>query len=118
MLLPRKQLWRLHQRRLCVGLMLVAYLLTVAGFPVLGSTKKHGSHPFPCQDHDCGCSSAEECWTNCCCFSPEQHLAWAHDHAVEPPAYAILPTGAAAATPYVGHECARCEYHLAHEDSS
>jgi hypothetical protein len=70
--------------------MLAAYLLTVTGFPALASTRKHGSVPFPCQDHDCGCTSAEQCWTNCCCFSPEQHLAWARQHQITPPAYANL----------------------------
>ncbi len=109
MSLPRKKLWQLYQRRVCVGLMLAAYLLTVAGFPVQGSAKKHGSHPFPCQDHDCGCSSAEECWTNCCCFSPAQHLAWAKEHGVEPPAYTVLPAATDSEPAHADHECARCE---------
>ena len=89
---PRTQFWRSLLRRACVGLMLVAYLLTVTGFPVLGSTRKHGSVPFPCQDHECGCTSAEQCWTNCCCFSPEQHLVWASEHHIVPPVYANLAT--------------------------
>ena len=33
--------------------------------------------PFPCQGHRCGCVSAEQCWGHCCCFTPEQRLAWA-----------------------------------------
>jgi hypothetical protein len=91
--------------------MLVAYLFTVAGFPARGSSKKMASQPFPCQEHDCGCSSALECWTNCCCFSPAEHLAWAREHAVEPPAYALLPTGSGASTRHAEHECVHCEDH-------
>jgi hypothetical protein len=89
--------------------MLVAYLSTVAGFPVFGSSKKLGGHPFPCQEHDCGCTSAEECWTHCCCFTPEQHLAWANEHAVEPPAYAVLPGVAESEPAHADHDCGHCD---------
>ncbi len=88
--------------------MLIAYLLTVAGFPVLGSTKKHSGQPYPCQDHDCGCTSAEECWRSCCCFTPEQHLAWAKENGVEPPAYAVLPATHSEPA-HADRECSRCE---------
>jgi hypothetical protein len=83
-------------RRLVAGLALVAYLFTSAGFlplPVLPHKKKSGT-PFPCQDHLCGCSSAKECWTHCCCFSVEERWAWAAAHHVEPPAYAERPAAA------------------------
>lgn len=118
MLRPRKHHLQRPLRRFCVGLMLFAYLFTVAGFPARSPTKKHGSHPFPCQDHDCGCATAEECWTNCCCFSPEQHLAWARQQAIEPPGYAIVPTEGAPTTPQAGQGCGHCDDHQAHEDSS
>jgi hypothetical protein len=36
----------------------------------------------------CGCSNAEVCWRNCCCYSQQEKLAWARDHGVTPPAYA------------------------------
>ena len=106
--LSRNQLWQVYRQRFCVGLMLVAYLSTVAGFPVFGSSKKHGSHPFPCQEHECGCTSAEECWTHCCCFTPEEHLTWAKEHAVEPPAYAVLPGVAESEPAHADHDCAHC----------
>ena len=48
------------------------------------------SQPFPCQDRHCGCVTAEQCWTNCCCYGPEEHLAWAAQNGVEPPSYAIF----------------------------
>ncbi len=45
---------------------------------------------FPCQTRPCGCKSAHQCWTQCCCFSPAQRTAWAKQHQVTPPVYAIL----------------------------
>jgi hypothetical protein len=83
-------------RRLIAGLALFAYLVTSAGFlplPALPSKKKSGT-PFPCQDHPCGCSSAEECWRHCCCFSVEERWAWAAANQVEPPEYAEKPANA------------------------
>src|SRR5206468_2926988 len=35
---------------------------------------------------------AEQCWRACCCFSPEERLAWAVANQIEPPAYAQLPS--------------------------
>jgi hypothetical protein len=62
---------------------------------------KDTSQPFPCQDHACGCRTAEQCWTSCCCFTPEERWAWADAHNVQPPAYAekpiALPTSQTAA---------------------
>src|SRR5207244_2374733 len=40
----------------------------------------------------CGCRTAEECWRHCCCFSPEQRLAWAQDRGIQPPEYAERPS--------------------------
>lgn len=79
-------------RRLGAGLTLVAYLAVVLGLPLPTPLAKDRSQPFPCQDHPCGCRTAEECWRHCCCFTPEERLAWAREHHVEPPAYAELPT--------------------------
>jgi hypothetical protein len=78
-------------RRLCTGLVLGAYLATALGFPLSISPRKESSQPFPCQDHPCGCRTAEACWRQCCCFSPAQRFAWARAHDVEPPSYAEQP---------------------------
>jgi hypothetical protein len=43
---------------------------------------------FPCASGRCGCSTARECWTNCCCHSPAQRLDWALRRGVMPPSYA------------------------------
>jgi hypothetical protein len=83
--------WRLRRYRLCAGVALVCYLATAVGFPVPSLPFKEHSQPFPCQDHPCGCQTAEQCWRHCCCFSPEERFAWAESHHVQPPAYAERP---------------------------
>ncbi len=90
---PRRRhtLWQRLGRRLCAGVVLVAYLFTAGGVPMPLPPEKDLSQPFPCQDHACGCRSAEECWRHCCCYTPEEKLAWAHAHGIEPPAYAERP---------------------------
>ena len=40
---------------------------------------------FPCDGHACGCQSANDCWTGCCCLSPAQRMAWAKANGVTPP---------------------------------
>src|SRR5712692_2979129 len=89
----RREFWRSLVWRLCTGLAIVAYLVAAVGLPLpaLGD-KDHNSQPYPCQDHPCGCSSAEQCWQHCCCFSPEERWAWARTNHVEPPSYAERPT--------------------------
>lgn len=44
------------------------------------------SERFPCEGHGCGCASAGECWSACCCHTVEQRLAWALANGVRPPA--------------------------------
>jgi len=51
---------------------------------------KDRSRPFPCMDKPCGCATAEQCFTNCCCHTPAERLAWAKAHAVEPAVLAAL----------------------------
>ncbi len=40
---------------------------------------------YPCESCACGCASAHECWTACCCHSPAERLAWAIRNSVTPP---------------------------------
>jgi hypothetical protein len=40
---------------------------------------------FPCEACGCGCASAHECWTACCCHTPVERLAWAIREGVQPP---------------------------------
>jgi hypothetical protein len=87
----RTTLWRPLVRRIPASLALVSYLITALGFPLPAAGRKEADQPFPCQNHPCGCLSAEQCWRSCCCFTPEQRWAWAREHHVKPPAYAEPP---------------------------
>ena len=51
---------------------------------------KDRSRPFPCMDKTCGCATAEQCFTSCCCHTPAETLAWARSHGVEPAVLAAL----------------------------
>lgn len=44
---------------------------------------KDRSRPFPCMDKPCGCATAEQCFTSCCCHTPAETLAWARTRGVE-----------------------------------
>jgi hypothetical protein len=89
-------------RRAVVAAALAAYLVSLIGVPVVKRTARHAGAPFPCQDHACGCSSAEQCWKSCCCYSPAQKLAWAQEHGVEPPAALVAEVALDASLASVG----------------
>jgi hypothetical protein len=77
-------------RRFFVGFCAVAQLAVTIGFPAPGAVENPvGSTPFPCQDHHCGCRSADRCWRSCCCMSTQEKLAWAKEHGVAPPEYVV-----------------------------
>ncbi len=69
-------------RRMITSVALVAYLLTVVGYPLPLSAKveRDSSEAFPCQAHACGCRTAAQCWENCCCHTAAERLAWARQH--------------------------------------
>jgi hypothetical protein len=89
----RKRIRRLPAHRLCACISLICYLVVAIGMPLPALATKEPGQPFPCQDHPCGCLNAEQCWRHCCCFTPEEKLAWAQARGVEPPAYAERPDG-------------------------
>lgn len=69
-------------------LALAIYLAASAGVPLPTGTMVASTERFPCESHGCGCVDSEHCWRQCCCFTPEDKLAWAARHGVTPPAYA------------------------------
>lgn len=81
-------------RKVVTFLALVCFCAATLPIPVatLDILDKGESQPFPCQNHPCGCKTAEQCWTNCCCFTPAERLAWAKKNGVTPPSYAQRPT--------------------------
>ncbi len=76
------------RRWLVVGVALLGYLTGAVGVPVPASIVQDVSQPFPCQGHACGCGSAAQCWNSCCCYTPQQKLAWAERNGVTPPSSA------------------------------
>jgi hypothetical protein len=87
----RRRFWVVLPYRLSVLGVCIAYLLAALEIPLPVFVHKDSSQPFPCQDHACGCQTAEQCWSHCCCFTPDERWAWATAHNVEPPAYAEKP---------------------------
>jgi hypothetical protein len=84
------------QRRLIIWCAVLGYALVVSGLPLGGFVPAAGhsaaaakrlagkdrSTPFPCMDTPCGCVSAQQCFTHCCCRSPAETLAWARANGV------------------------------------
>ena len=66
-------------------LALIGQLVGLFGVPLPAIAAKDSSQPFPCQHRRCGCMSASDCWSQCCCFTPQERVAWAYDHDVEVP---------------------------------
>jgi hypothetical protein len=83
----------LSSRRLLALLALVGQVFGSVGglVPVRANSAKNTSGiAYPCQDHPCGCESAEKCWSApCCCFTMREKVAWAQDHGVNPPKHAL-----------------------------
>jgi hypothetical protein len=96
---------RASLRRITTWLAILGYTLVASGLPLpFGVVApaasespaakrlagKDRSQPFPCMDKPCGCATAEQCFTSCCCNTPAETLAWAKAHAVEPAVLAAL----------------------------
>lgn len=93
---------------------LVASIL-LASLPIpiaVVSIDQDSGGPFPCQGGHCGCKTAFQCWTNCCCNTPEERVAWARDNRVAIPEYAqdlhrlVVDQTASAAKPACCQKCA------------
>jgi len=115
-------------RGITTWLALVGYVLVASGLPLpLGVLPvapgsalesaaakrlagKDRSRAFPCMDKPCGCATAAQCFTRCCCNTPAETLAWARAHAVEPAVLAALElrAGAVAAVPVASTSSAGC----------
>ncbi|MFO0874913.1 MAG: hypothetical protein U0575_13215 [Phycisphaerales bacterium] len=77
-----------RRRRAVVSLILLgAFLVAAMGrLPAMTPrSRAEGGERFPCEACGCGCASATECWLHCCCYAPEERLAWAEREGVEPP---------------------------------
>ena len=71
--------------------LLVAFVACFLPIPVRPvNSPETGSENYPCKGNLCGCRTAQQCWTSCCCTTPEERLAWAFENNVTPPVYAVL----------------------------
>jgi hypothetical protein len=80
------------RRRLLAVLVVIGQLFGAVGvIPVRANpTANHSSISYPCQNHRCGCLTAEECWAGpCCCFTMQEKVAWAAERGIRPPVHAI-----------------------------
>jgi hypothetical protein len=69
-------------------LVLVAFCANLVPLPMGTRIQSESAgEQYPCQASLCGCKSAVQCWTSCCCHTPAERLAWAAKHNVTPPAY-------------------------------
>lgn len=66
---------------MCCGGTIPASLLMSAA-TAKSVAEKDRSVPFPCMDKPCGCRSAEQCFSSCCCSSKAERIAWAKEHQV------------------------------------
>ena len=80
----------LHKAVACSLLFSFCAAILPIPVPTFQIAESLSSERFPCKGSSCGCKSAEQCWTNCCCKSPSQRLAWAKKNQVTPPEYAVL----------------------------
>lgn len=54
---------------------------------IVGWFGERSSERFMCESDGCGCATAHQCWTSCCCHSLTERLAWAIREGVAPPAF-------------------------------
>lgn len=78
-------------RRIIGLLVLLSFCASVLpiALPQPSLPKPHSDERFACQDRGCGCQSAEQCWSQCCCFSVSERVAWAKKNGVNPPAHVL-----------------------------
>jgi hypothetical protein len=67
----------------------VALGIATIGVPLDMPFAKQITEYFPCMSCGCGCSDAETCWRQCCCYNTDQKIAWAKEHGVTVPAFLL-----------------------------
>ena len=111
-------------RRATIWLATIGYALVVSGLPLpLGGGQpasptsaaahrlagKERSQPFPCMDKPCGCATAEQCFSSCCCNTPAELLAWARAMKADPGVVAALVRRATTSAPAAERCCAAAQ---------
>ncbi len=87
-------------RRPFAWLLIAQQILAGAGISLpCPAAPARSAERYPCEHCGCGCRSAEQCWTHCCCFTFEEKVAWARQNGVVVPEYAVAAAQREAATP-------------------
>lgn len=75
--------------KLLVWSLVMSVLLASLPIPiaVVSHDAAEDNTPYPCRDGKCGCKSAFQCWTSCCCHSAQERLDWAAKNGVVVPEY-------------------------------
>lgn len=77
-------------RRIAAALLLAAYAVAATGLPLRGpQPPRAAGERFPCEECGCGCRSAAVCWSNCCCHTLAERIAWADREDVRPPEHVL-----------------------------
>ncbi|QDU30267.1 hypothetical protein ETAA8_53860 [Anatilimnocola aggregata] len=82
--------WSICLRTLGTLLMVGAFATANVGYPVWEPATSKSGESFPCQSSKCGCRTAEQCRSGCCCHTKEQRIAWALERGVNPARVAVL----------------------------
>lgn len=116
------------RQRVVTWSIIIGYAVVVSGLPLPAGllapaasspaaakrlAAKDRSTPFPCMDKPCGCVTAEQCFTSCCCSTPSETLAWARAHDLEPAVIAALQRRAATAPPRADNSCCAASQKMA-----
>ncbi|WP_425395482.1 hypothetical protein [Aeoliella sp.] len=82
--------WLYRQRRRIATLLLIVFTAAATGVPLpVPRLASRLQERYPCENCGCGCNSATVCWTNCCCHTMAERLAWARREGVRPPQQAL-----------------------------
>lgn len=79
----------LMHRVLCFALA-VMLLCAMIPLPMPVRVAKDATEAFPCQHHTCGCRTATQCWTSCCCLTNAQKVEWAEREHAKIPEFVIV----------------------------
>lgn len=71
-------------------LMMVSLVVAYVGYPSWKLPAGKRGEPFPCQFSQCGCRTAEQCRTSCCCHTKQEKFAWAIERGIDPDRVAVL----------------------------
>jgi hypothetical protein len=77
-------------RRLAAWLLIAEQILAGAGVALPCPPAAAVSHErFPCEHCPCGCTTAAQCWRDCCCYTNQEKVAWAKENGVTVPEHVL-----------------------------